>query len=58
LGIVDNGDIWFNMITSRNNAAHVYDEETAQEMSFVVSSEYMEVFRKLKSTFEKYKQEQ
>jgi nucleotidyltransferase substrate binding protein (TIGR01987 family) len=58
LGIIDNGDIWFDMITSRNNTAHVYDEETAQEVSFVVSNEYMEEFGKLKSKFEKYKQEQ
>jgi nucleotidyltransferase substrate binding protein (TIGR01987 family) len=58
MGIIDNGEIWFDMIKSRNNTAHVYDEETAQEVSFVVSNEYMDEFRKFKSKFEKYKQEQ
>ncbi|MCL2688696.1 MAG: nucleotidyltransferase substrate binding protein [Chitinispirillia bacterium] len=58
VGIIDNGEIWFDMIKNRNTTAHAYDEETAQEVTFVVSNEYMEEFRKLKAKFEKFKQEQ
>jgi nucleotidyltransferase substrate binding protein (TIGR01987 family) len=58
LGIIDDGEIWFDMTKSRNNTAHAYDEETAQNVSFVVSNEYMEQFAKLKTKFEKYKREQ
>ncbi|MDR0307792.1 MAG: nucleotidyltransferase substrate binding protein [Chitinispirillales bacterium] len=57
VGLIDDGEIWFDMIKNRNTTAHAYDEETAQNVSFVVSNNYMDEFRKLKVKFEKYRQE-
>ena len=58
IGIIDNGEIWFAMIKSRNNTTHAYDEKTAEEVSVDVSLKYMDEFRKFKVKFEKYKTEQ
>jgi len=55
--IIDDGEIWFDMIGSRNNMAHAYDEEAAEKISFVISNEYIKAFRKLKEKFEKYRSE-
>jgi len=55
VGLIDNGETWFDMIEKRNNTAHAYDEETAENVSFVVSNEYMEEFKKLKIKFENYR---
>jgi nucleotidyltransferase substrate binding protein (TIGR01987 family) len=57
VGLIENGEIWFDMIKNRNNTAHAYDEETAENVSFAVSNEYMEEFRKLKAKFEQYRTE-
>jgi len=58
VGIIEDGNLWFEMIKDRNTTAHAYDEEVAMDVSFVVSKEYVEEFVKLKTKFEKYKQEQ
>ncbi|MDR0311470.1 MAG: nucleotidyltransferase substrate binding protein [Acidobacteriota bacterium] len=57
VGIIENGEIWFDMIKSRNTTSHAYDEATAQEVSFVVSNEYIKEFGKLKAKFENYRQD-
>lgn len=54
-GLIEDGEIWFDMIKKRNNTAHAYDEETAQNVSVIVSDEYLKEFRQLKTTFEKFK---
>ena len=33
LGIVENGEVWMDMIDARNQTSHVYDEETASDVS-------------------------
>ncbi len=32
LGLVDNGEVWMDMIDARNQTSHVYDEETANDV--------------------------
>jgi nucleotidyltransferase substrate binding protein (TIGR01987 family) len=56
-GIIENGEIWFDMIDSRNNTAHVYDEESAEKISYIILNKYMGAFRELKEKFSKYKSE-
>jgi len=51
-GLIENGEIWFDMIKKRNNTTHAYDEEVAQAVSLVVSDEYMKEFEHFRSTFE------
>jgi nucleotidyltransferase substrate binding protein (TIGR01987 family) len=58
IGIIDDGNLWFEMIKDRNTTAHAYDEEVAMNVSFVVSNEYVEELINLRTKFEKYKQEQ
>ena len=53
--IIEDGEIWFDMIKRRNNTAHVYDGEIATEISLIVANEYINEFRKLKEKFEKFK---
>ena len=33
LGLVENGEAWMDMIDARNQTSHVYDEETANDVS-------------------------
>ena len=56
-GIIEDGEIWFNMIDSRNNTAHVYDEENAKKISHLILNNYVGAFRELKEKFLKYKSE-
>ena len=55
VGLIEDGEIWLDMIKKRNNTAHVYDEVTAQGVSLVISDEYMKEFRNLKTKFEELK---
>ena len=54
-GIIEDGEIWFNMIDSRNNTAHVYDEESAKQISHIILN-YITAFIELKEKFLKYKE--
>jgi nucleotidyltransferase substrate binding protein (TIGR01987 family) len=56
--LIENGEVWFEMIKSRNSATHAYDEAKAEKISFDVSNEYIAEFRKFKVQFERYKTEQ
>jgi nucleotidyltransferase substrate binding protein (TIGR01987 family) len=56
-GLMKNGLLWFEMLKARNRTAHAYDEEAATDVSFTVSSEYVEEFVEIRATFEQYKEE-
>jgi len=58
LGIIQNGEVWFDMIDSRNDTSHAYDEEVAVKVVNDVSNNYLEEFNKFLATMQKYKQEQ
>jgi nucleotidyltransferase substrate binding protein (TIGR01987 family) len=45
LGLLQNGDIWMGMIKSRNQSAHTYNKETADEISKLVLNEYFSLFK-------------
>ena len=57
-GIIENGEVWFSMIDSRNDTSHAYDEEIAVKVANDVSNSYIEEFKKLLATMRKYKTEQ
>ena len=50
LGLIDDGEIWMQMIKSRNLASHTYDESTADEIIKVVKDMYYTQFGNLKSS--------
>ena len=50
LKIIDNGDVWMDMIKSRNKTSHTYNQATAEEIYGKILREYFPAFVKFKST--------
>lgn len=46
-GLVEEGEIWMEMIQSRNRTSHTYNEETAEEIAQAITSTYQREFEKL-----------
>jgi len=44
LQLVSNGDVWMDMIGSRNKTSHTYNEEITNEIYFKVLNEYYQAF--------------
>lgn len=44
MGLIDNGEVWMEMIKSRNESSHTYDEETASEIYIKIIHEYLPAF--------------
>lgn len=44
LGLIENGDIWLEMIQSRNMTSHTYDEKTAGQIINLVVNKYINEF--------------
>ncbi len=57
LGLIDDGEIWMQMIKSRNLTSHTYDESTADEIIQIVKNMYYAQFEKLKSEMTKQEKE-
>ncbi|MEZ0322941.1 MAG: nucleotidyltransferase substrate binding protein [Hydrogenothermaceae bacterium] len=51
--LIDNPDIWFEMIVSRDLTTHTYNEDLAEEILQKIAKEYFPEFVNLKQTFEK-----
>jgi len=45
LGLVEDGEGWMDTIKSRNQAAHTYDETTANALAAVITNRYLRLFR-------------
>ena len=43
-GLIENGDEWMEMIKSRNESLHTYDEATAHKIRDQVFNEYFQLF--------------
>ena len=50
-GLIDDGDVWMQMIDSRNQTTHAYDEKTADEIAAAILSRYVPQFEKFQSRF-------
>lgn len=46
-GLIGNGEIWMDMIKSRNNSSHTYNEDVANEIIHAVLNNYYLEFKKL-----------
>lgn len=51
-GIIEDGEEWINMMLSRNNLSHLYDEKTSRDIYNQIKKEYIKLFEELN---EKYK---
>ena len=52
LGIIKNGEVWMDMIQSRNLTSHTYNEDTVNHISTAVLIQYYPEFIALRETLE------
>ncbi len=50
--LIKDGDVWMEMIKSRNKTSHTYNEETAQEIYLKILNEYHAAFLKFQEVME------
>lgn len=48
VGIIQNGEVWMQMIKSRNLTSHTYNEQTASDILQSIENEYFSLFLQLK----------
>lgn len=53
--LIKNGDIWMDMIKSRNNTSHTYNEETADEIVKAILNVYYKEFYILREVLQELK---
>jgi nucleotidyltransferase substrate binding protein (TIGR01987 family) len=46
-GLIEDGDIWMDMVEDRNMASHVYDEKAAEDLFAAITNTYYDQFNKL-----------
>lgn len=56
-GLIDDGDAWMQMIESRNETTHTYDEKTADAIGTAILSRYMPQFEKFQTRFTQLERE-
>jgi nucleotidyltransferase substrate binding protein (TIGR01987 family) len=52
-GLIDDGEIWMDMIQSRNRGTHTYNENIAADIANAILTEYFERFVKFEQSFVK-----
>lgn len=57
LEIIDNGDIWMDMIQSRNRTSHTYNQKVMQEIIDVITADYCSAFKQLAQKMEELAQQ-
>jgi len=50
-GLIEDGEIWMDMIKSRNLTSHVYDENTARAIADAISQHYHARFASFHARF-------
>jgi nucleotidyltransferase substrate binding protein (TIGR01987 family) len=58
LGLLENGETWMDMIQSRNQTSHTYNEETVKEIVAAIEGDYFAEFKKLQATLTELKEEE
>ncbi len=48
-GLIDDGELWMEMITDKNNTAHTYNEKTAKEIVNNILKNYFNLFVELRN---------
>tara|TARA_Y100000389_G_scaffold186385_1_gene206696 strand:+ start:4520 stop:4915 length:396 start_codon:yes stop_codon:yes gene_type:complete len=51
LGLINNGEIWMDMIVSRNMTSHTYNEETTIKIISAIKDNYFQELQKLEKKF-------
>jgi nucleotidyltransferase substrate binding protein (TIGR01987 family) len=55
LGLIENGQIWMDMIKSRNETSHTYDEDTANQICSAITGYYFPEFTHLEQQLNQLK---
>jgi nucleotidyltransferase substrate binding protein (TIGR01987 family) len=50
-GLIENGEVWINMILSRNKTSHTYNEKIANEIALEIRELFFKEFRSLEDKF-------
>ncbi|MCO6489555.1 MAG: nucleotidyltransferase substrate binding protein [Phaeodactylibacter sp.] len=50
--IITNGEVWMDMIRSRNKTSHTYNQETADEIYEAILDHYYEAFKQFQQKME------
>jgi nucleotidyltransferase substrate binding protein (TIGR01987 family) len=50
-GLIEDGEIWMDMIQSRNRSSHTYNETIANEIAKAIVTEFFPVFAKFEKRF-------
>lgn len=58
LDLIEDGEVWMQMIKSRNLTSHTYDESTADDIVTLVKDLYFKQFEKLKMKMEQLEKEE
>lgn len=53
LGIIENGEIWMDMISSRNMTSHTYNKETTEKIITAIRNNYYSAFINLEKKLDK-----
>jgi len=56
--IIKNGQVWMEMIKSRNQTSHTYNEETAKEINRAIRENYFPEFVQLKEKLTELKEKE
>ena len=51
-GLISNGEVWMDMIKSRNKTSHIYNKETADDIFMKIVNHYHQEFNLLKNRME------
>lgn len=54
-GLIDDGEMWINIMLDRNSLAHLYDEDTSREIYDNIKNKYMIELKKLERKLEEIK---
>ncbi|WIV12029.1 nucleotidyltransferase substrate binding protein [Proteiniborus sp. MB09-C3] len=58
LGIIENGEVWMQMIKNRNLTSHTYDENTADGIIMLIEDMYFAEFNRLRIKMEEILEEE
>ena len=51
-GLISNGEVWMDMIKSRNKTSHIYNKETADDIFMKIVNHYHQEFNQFKNRME------
>ena len=57
-GLIEEGEVWMDMVDKRNLTSHTYDEETAAQLVATICTTYLAEFESLLGRFKQLKMEQ